>query len=373
MNRSKFTQRLVYPFAGLVVVALLTGMAWVVRGREAPQAAATSQTPVPVRITTITSLRPSHMRELTGIVEARHVTELGFRVGGKIEHRQINIGSSVRADEELFRLDANDYQLQLESAEAELAVAVAASRRAEADEQRQKSLLATRSISDDEYDNALSQRDIARGRLKVAQRALELARNRLSYSILRAPAAGVIMEIYAERGQMVAEGQRVAKLAHDGEREIVVNIPERWLDSVKNSSASVTYWSLSGVTTAARLRELSPSADPVTRTFVARFTIVDAPVDVQLGMTATLHLRDPSQVDGFTLPASALVGEASTPSVWKVIDEQGQIAAVPVAVMKFARNEVIVSGSLAEGDQVVTAGAHKLDASRRVRKWEELR
>jgi membrane fusion protein, multidrug efflux system len=374
MTANKYTKFFTNLSVLITVGMLLIGMAWLVRGRETRELTEESkQAPIPVRIFTITSTKPTLPSTLTGIVEARYVTDLAFRVGGKIDQRLANVGNVVRSGAKLFQLDDNDYKLQVASAESELAVATAAMKRADADEQRQKSLLASRSISDDEYDNALSQRDIARGRRSVAQRALELARNRLSYSTLEAPAAGVILDVFAEQGQMVAEGQRVARLAHDGDRELVVNVPERWLGRLKSEEPTITYWSAPGVTSRANLRELSPSADPTTRTFVARFTILDLPADMQLGMTATLHLHESQPGESIALPSSALVGDSQKPSVWKVVDDSGQIVSVPVEVLKFARNEVIVKGALNEGDQIVSAGAHKLDPSVTVRKWEEMR
>ncbi len=377
MKKTHLRQVSVHVLAVAMVAILLTGMAWIVRGRppgEAGNGLDAVQPTVPVRVFTVGSKRPNLNYSLTGVVEARYVTDLAMRVGGKIEHRHINVGAQVQLNDHLFQLDTTDYKLQLESAEAELAVAIAAMKRADADEQRQKSLLASGSISDDEYDNSLSQRDIARGRRVVAERSLELARNRLSYTTLRTPAAGRILAVFAESGQMVTEGQPVARLAHDGERELVVNIPERWLAKVSHTEASISYWSMPGVSSKTRLRELSPNADPMTRTFVARFTIVDPPAALQLGMTATLHLEDEDgSKDAILLPATTLVGNKQSPQVWKVTDHDGHIQAVPVEVIKFTSNEILVRGELKDGDQIVSAGAHKLDEHVAVRKWEELR
>jgi membrane fusion protein, multidrug efflux system len=369
-----------------IAIGLLSGMAWIVRGRAIKDDATATDVveSLPVRLHQIQKGRTEQLRSLTGLVESRYVSELAFRVGGKIESRLVNVGDRVTAGQPLFKLELVDYELQLESAEADLASALATLKQASSDEARLRSLRSTGSVSADEYDKSLAARDVATARRTSAERALELARNRLAYTTLAAPADGVVTALMAERGQVVAEGRSVARLTQGNELEIVVGVPEKYVVGLKDSAAQISFWSLPGVITQGQLRELSPTADPVTRTYEARFSIINAPQQLQLGMSATLHLASLIDQDAISIPASALVsrqqrfvqvdsGPVETPFVWKVVDDAGHIEAVPVDVISYGESEVIVCGELSSGDLIVSAGVQKLDSDMTVQRWEELK
>jgi len=370
-----------------VAVGLLGGMAWVVRARGAPTSPGESieaAYAIPARLYTIQAQRRGATRTLAGTIQARYETELAFRVGGKIETRQVDVGSRVAAGDVLFKLEVDDYELQAESMAADVASAEATYKQASADEVRMRSLRASRSVSDDEYDQALARRDVAAARRTSTQRSLALARNRLNYTTLQAPAEGIVTALMAESGQVVADGRSVARIAQSNELEVVVGVPERMVAGLAESAVKITYWSLPGVTSQTKLRELAPTADPIARTYEAKFTVIDAPPELQLGMSATLHLNTGNDGDGIAVPSGALasnrerlvgVGGASseTSIVWKVLDEAGHLAAVPVEVIRYGQEEIIVRGSLAAGDRIVSAGVHKLDSGVTVRKWEELK
>jgi multidrug efflux system membrane fusion protein len=360
----------------IVAVGLLGGMAWLVRGSSSPQAASVSPEAalsIPARLFTVTSQPASSTRALAGVVQARYETELAFRVGGKIAGRLVDVGSRVAAGDVLFRLELEDYELQLDSAAAELASAIATYKQAKADEDRMRTLKESRAVSDDEYDESLARLEVAVARSTAAERALELARNRLDYTTLEAPAGGIVTAIFAESGQVVAEGRSVAKLTQGDELEVVVDVPERLLAGLAESAASITYWSQPGVYSRTKLRELSPTADPITRTYEARFTILEARPGLQLGMSATLQLNSPQVNAGFVLPSGALAGNRSAPLVWKVLDEAGHVASVPVEVVSYGQDEIVVRGELSEGDRIVSAGVHRLDSGVTIRTWEELK
>ena len=193
----------------IVAVGLLGGMAWIVRGRVEPDSQGYSPEAahsVTVRLYTIRPSTQDTTRTLTGVVQARYETELAFRVTGKISARLVEVGTKVSAGDPLFKLELQDYELQVESSAADLASAEATYKQAVADEARMRTLKASRSVSDDEYDQALASREVAAARRTAATRALELARNRLKYTTLEAPADGVVTAIMAESGQVVADG-----------------------------------------------------------------------------------------------------------------------------------------------------------------------
>ena len=308
-------------------------------------------------------------REFVGVVRARYETDLGFRVGGKIVARVVNVGDRVHTGDVIARLDPQDLQLQVESAEAELAAATSNLAQAAADLERYTTLKDRGFAAIAEFDRKKAANDEAEGRLARARRALDLARNQLAYAELKADADGVITATLAEPGQVVAIGQAVARLAHRGEKEAVVALPETWLGEARQAKATVRLWSDRDRRFEAQLRELSPQADPATRTYAARFTILDADDTVAFGMTATVTLERAADAPVAKLPLSAVLNRGTGPSVY-VVDDTGALALQPVTVAAFTDDAALVTAGVNDGDRIVTLGVQKLEAGLKVRAIE---
>jgi RND family efflux transporter MFP subunit len=320
----------------------------------------------PVQVRPVTYENGDADREFVGVVRARHETDIGFRVAGKIVARSVNVGDHVRSGALIARLDAQDLKLQVESAEAELAAATSSLAQAAADYERYSTLRGRGFASVAEFDRKKAANDEATGRLERARRSLELARNQLEYADLKADADGVITATLAEAGQVVAVGQPVARLAHRGEKEAVIALPEGWLDEARTSKATVRLWSDPDRRFAARWRELSPQADPATRTYAARFTIDGADDTVAFGMTATVALTRRAQSRVAKVPLSAILNRGSGPSVY-VVDTSGALELRPVTVASFTEHAALIAAGLHEGETIVTVGVQKLEAGLRVR------
>ena len=323
----------------------------------------------PVQVQRVAFQAGEASREFVGVVRARYETDLGFRVAGKIVERMVNVGDRVRAGDVIARLDAEDFRLQVESARAELSAALSSVAQTGADEQRYAQLRERGYASVADYDRKKAAKDEAAGRLERAQRSLDLARNQLAYAELKADADGVITATVAEPGQVVAIGQAVARLAHRGEKEALVALPETWLDEARKSSATVRLWSDSKRKFTARLRELSPSADPATRTYAARFSIEDPNDVAALGMTAIVTLSHATDAEMAKLPLSAVINRGTGPSVY-VVDTTGALVLQPVTLASFTEDAALVTGGVQNGDKVVTLGVQQLIAGQRVRTIE---
>jgi len=320
----------------------------------------------PVQVQRVAFAREQSSRDFVGVVRARYETDLGFRVAGKIVARVVNMGDRVQADDIVARLDPRDFKLQVESAEAELSAATSSLAQAAADEERYATLKARGFAAVAEFDRKKAARDEAEGRLERAKRALDLARNQLAYTDLKAGADGVITATLAEPGQVVAVGQPVARLAHRGEKAAVVALPETWLGEARGSDASVRLWSDPDRRFAAHLRELSPQADPATRTYAARFTILDADDTVALGMTSTVTLTRAADAPVAKIPLAAVLDRGAGPSVF-VVDDAGKIELQPVKVAAFTQDAALVTGGITDGEKVVTLGVQKLVPGTKVR------
>jgi RND family efflux transporter MFP subunit len=323
--------------------------------------------PQPVRAAAVTLTAAEETRSYTGTIKPRYESDLGFRVSGKIVERFINIGDKVTPGMTLAKLDDTDYRLSLESADAELRAAESTLAQAAADEQRYGRLTQGGWTSAASYDQKKAAADEARGRVERAQRSLALAKNQLDYTSLRATEAGVVTALPIEVGQVVGAGQLIARVARLDELEAVVSIPESRIDTDRNASPSVTLWAAPDHVYEARLREVSPQADPATRTYQARYSILKPDEGIALGKTATVHLAQMGNSAEARLPLAAVFKDEGQPSVWLIDEAHGRVTKKSVDVSSWTETSAIVSGGLQTGQKIVAAGVHKLDAGVPVR------
>lgn len=330
----------------------------------------TAQQPAPARPVLVTTVHYEAQvsdRSFVGTIRPRIESDLGFRVAGKVAKRLVEVGSVVAAGQPLATLDEVDLNLQAEQAAAELGAATGVLAQAGAAEIRTKELRQKGWSTDAQLDQAKATADEARARLNRAQRSVELTKNSLSYATLLADAPGVVTATLVEPGQVVVAGQAAIRVARLTEKEVVVAIPETLLTRAKSGEAQVSIWSEPGKRHVAKLRELAPSADPATRTYLAKFSMPDAGSDVQLGMTATLILSDPASDRVARLPLSALFDQGDGPSLYVVDSKTGAITLKRVIVKSYESSDVLVSGGVAEGAEVVALGVQKLDPAQKVR------
>jgi RND family efflux transporter MFP subunit len=305
-------------------------------------------------------------RSFVGTIRPRIESDMGFRVPGKVDKRLVEVGQRIDVGQPLATLDEIDLKLQAEQAEAELSAAAGALTQAAAAENRSKELHAKGWTTDAQLDQAKAAADEARARLNRAKRTVELTKNARSYATLVADARGVVTATLIEPGQVVAAGQTAIRVARLAEKEAVVAIPETLVERAKAGTATVALWSDPDKKYAARLREISPSADPVTRTYLAKFSLPDAGDNVELGMTATLTLAGPATLRVARLPLSALFRQGGDPSLY-VVDDKGDVTLQPVEVRSYESNDVVISAGVSEGAKVVALGVQKIDPSEKVR------
>lgn len=330
----------------------------------------TAQEPAPARPVLVTSVHYQAQvsdRSFVGTIRPRIESDLGFRVAGKVSKRLVEVGTLVEAGQPLAMLDEVDLNLQAEQAEAELSAATGVLAQAGAAEARVKELRQKGWSTDALMDQARAAADEARARLNRAQRSVELTKNSLSYATLVADAPGVVTATLIEPGQVVTAGQAAIRVARLAEKEVMVAIPETLLTRAKSGEAQVSIWSKPDKRYAARLRELAPSADQATRTYLAKFAIPDASNEVQLGMTATLILSDPASERVARLPLSALFDQGDGPSLYVADSKTGAVTLERVAVKAYERDDVLISGGVAEGANVVALGVQKLNPAEKVR------
>ena len=309
------------------------------------------------------------MHTFTGTLQPRYLASVGFRVSGKISERNVELGEHVRKGQVLFRLNPDDSELQLRVAEADQVSAMSMLKQATAEEARLIQLRASGSVSQSDYDLALSTRDVAIARVDGAARRLTLAKNQRTYFDLIADSDGLVTSIQAEAGQVVAVGQPVLQIMQNDELEVVVSLPEGLVGEVRKLSAIATLWSRSELKLRAELRELSPIADSASRTYDAKFRLLDQAKDLAIGMTASIQLSDPKE-SGITVPLTSISSRNDHPIVWRIEPQTGKVEAIPVDVIEYRSDTAIIRGELQQGDRIVSAGVQRIDENVKVRVWE---
>jgi RND family efflux transporter MFP subunit len=304
-------------------------------------------------------------RSFTGLVSARVQSNLGFRVSGKIVQRFVDAGEVVRAGQPLMRIDPTDIQLGLTAKENAVAAAKATAVQAAADEERYRKLVEDGWSTRQRYEQAKAVFDSANAQLAAAEAQAEVARNETGYSLLAADADGTVVETLGEPGQVVAAGQAVIRLARSGPREATVNLPETIRPAI-GSSASAAIYGNSSQHWPARLRQLSNSADPLTRTYEARYVLEGAAALAPLGATVTVWIPSDQSSEASEIPLSALFDDGKQSGVWVFEPATSTVSFRPVQVKSLADETAIVIG-VKPDERVAALGAHLLHDGSKVR------
>ncbi|WP_449434566.1 efflux RND transporter periplasmic adaptor subunit [Pseudomonas putida] len=301
-----------------------------------------------------------------GEVRARLEPELAFRIGGKVSKRLVEEGQRVKAEQALAELDPQDVRLQLEANRAQLAAAEANLALVRAERERYQKLLDRQMVSHSQYDNAENLYRAGLARLKQAKAEVEVAGNQAEYAVLRAPQAGVIAKRQVEVGQVVAAGQTVFILAADGEREVVIGLPEhQFAHFAVGMGVSVELWSHPNQRFAGRIRELSPAADPRSRTFAARIAFTSGNTPAELGQSARVFIAHKGPI-ALAVPLAAVNAENGQAYIWRVKQDR-HLERVLVRLGPYGTDSVPVLEGLNPGDWVVAAGGHVLHEGQQVR------
>jgi RND family efflux transporter MFP subunit len=368
-----------------IAPALLAG-ALAACQREAPPPAAEIR---PVRTITIASRADSASVALTGTVQAQTEINQSFRIDGRLIERTVDIGDSVKRGQLIARLDTQNEESGLQAARAQLAAAQAQAIQAESNYQRMRELVVEDAVSRAQFEAAEATRKAAVAQVDAAQSQVALANNRLGFTRLVSDVAGIVTARGPQPGEVVSAGRMIIQVARDGARDAVFDVPAQIKDSAPldpevtvtpgKAAASgrappqrditVALSGNPGVTAKGRVREVAPRADQVTGTFAVRVRLIDPPPAMRLGSTVTGRFAlDP--VQGFTIPAAALVRADGKTAVWVFDPKTGTVALRGIVVRASDASLVQVGSGLAAGDVVVTAGVQALRPGQKVRAIE---
>lgn len=322
----------------------------------------------PVRTITVAEQLSGETVTVAGRVESQVQADLGFRIGGRLVERAVNVGDVVTAGQLLARLDPADEENGLRAAEANLAAAEAQLTEAQSNFERQRQLYDRGFLAKAGLERAEAARNTAQSATDAARAQYGVAKRRLNDTVLLADSPGTVVAIGAEPGEVVTPGRMVVQIARDQGLDAVIDVPQGIIGAEPNLNAEITV-ALSqnpAVQSRGRIREVAPRADATTGTFRVRIGLIDPPADMRLGaaVTATTTL-DP--VGSIEIPASALTSADGQPAVWVVDAASSAVALRPITVDRFTPASVVVLDGLAPGDVVVTAGVQALRPGQTVR------
>lgn len=323
----------------------------------------------PIRPAMVVQPQPSMalVDSYPGEVRARLEPELAFRIGGKVVKRLVDVGGRVKKDQPLAELDPQDVRLQLEATRAQVAAAEANLQTVRAERERYKTLLERNLVSRSQFDNIENQYRSGEARVKQIKAEYDVARNQAEYAVLQASQDGVIARRAVEVGQVVAAGQTVFTLAADGEREVLISLPEQGFGRFEiGQQVEVELWSQPGQRFPGRIREMAPAADPQSRTFAARVAFTEGKVPAELGQSARVFIASNGEVP-LAVPLSALSAEQDQPFVWVVTPDEHKVQRRLVRIGAYGDDRVPVLEGLSASDWVVAAGVQVLREGQQVR------
>jgi RND family efflux transporter MFP subunit len=304
----------------------------------------------------------------SGEIRARHEADLGFRIGGKMVARYVDVGAEVKKGAILARLDPEDVRLSESAAQAQVRAATTDLGFAKSEFSRFENLVREKFVSASALDAKRSAYQSAQARLEQARAQLGVNRNQFQYAVLAADQDGVITSVSAEPGQVLSAGQPVARLARPDEKDAVINVSENRLAELQQAKdITVNLWANAGKTYHGKLRETAPGADPTTRTYAAKIAILNPDPEVKLGMTVSVSLVAESPANLALLPLTALYQKDGKPALWIVDPKSNKVGLRAVEVGQYREDGVTVVKGVVSDELVVVAGVHKLVEGQLVR------
>lgn len=301
-----------------------------------------------------------------GTIAARHISNQGFRVSGTVAKRMVEVGQHVATGQPLLQLDPANLELTRQQASAQLDAAKSKAAQAKVDLGRDAVLLKQNFISQAAYDRDKVALDTATAQLQAAQAQYGEATNQVDYGTLRAAVDGLVTSIDVDVGQVVNSGKTAVSIARDGDREVVISVPESRVNQLRSATDfTVTLWAVPGKSWQARLREIDPAAEKTTGTYDAHVTVQDPGSSMLLGMTAYVHIKGADSGRLFAVPLTALVYPQHAPEVWKV-GADGTVKTVPVTLESIHTDMAYIASGLAKGDVIVTQGGDLLHEGEKV-------
>lgn len=319
----------------------------------------------PVRALVLAAGNVGSSTEFSGDVRPRYESRLGFRVGGKISARRVEVGTVVKRGQVLMQLDPQDLRLGREQAMASFRAAQTNAELANSEMKRYQGLRGQNFVAQAVLDQKIAAAQSSQANMEAARAQLHEQANQTGYASLASDTDGVVTGIDAEVGQVVQAGTPVVRVARTDDKEVVIGVPEDQVDALRKvQSVNVRLWADPNQSIVGTIREVSPIADAATRTYTVKVSIPER-TDVRLGMTAVVVLAHAGAGPAIRVPLSALYQNKGATAVWVI--ENGAVRMAPVQVGGVAGNDVMLASGVQPGQTIVTAGVNLLKPGQKVK------
>lgn len=320
----------------------------------------------PVKSMIVGEVQEMPLLYFPGVIQPDAEVDLSFEVGGRIIEFPARRGLTVSEGDLLARLDPSNYENQVRNAEADLG-------RAQSSLDRIAKALETGAVSEEEYSQAKAARDKAEAALSIQRKALEDTR-------LTARFEGVVSDTYADNFDTVSPGRPILRLQDVSTLAITIAVPEGYMrtaseELIEASDVHVVFDWLPDDVFPLTLKEFATTADPVTRTYRATFTM-SKPEEVWLipdGIgTVVIRRPLPEDVADMILVPSDAVGftAAGEPFVWALEETENGVYTARRQIIepgKRIRDQIVATAGLPSGTRIATAGITMLTEGRKVR------
>ncbi|PAW56112.1 efflux transporter periplasmic adaptor subunit [Pseudomonas moraviensis] len=339
-------------------------------------AACSKSEPPPEPVRPVLSIKVQALNEETlgrfaGSIQARYESNTGFRVGGRIASRNVDVGTEVQKGTLLATLDPSDQQNQLRSAQGDLAKVQAQLINAQANARRQQALFDRGVGAQAQLDIAITDLKTTQASLDQARAAVDQSKDQLGYTELRADHKAVVTAWNAEAGQVVTAGQQVVTLAQPDIKEAVIDLPDTLVDQIPADVVFLVAGQLDpSINTTATIREIEPQAQSATRTRRARLTLASTPEGFRLGTAISVTLSSAIK-PRIELPATALQEADGKTRIWVVDTSSKTVAPRDVSVISRTDGNVVLADGVKSGERVVSAGVNSLKPGQAVKLDED--
>lgn len=314
----------------------------------------------PVKALKIADFAGMAGRTFPGRAKATQEVDLAFEVPGTLAKRPVNIGDTVDQGELIAQLDQRRFLAELKAAEAQVT-------KDKANFERAEELIKQDFISKTQYDEL-------EARLAVAESNLDLAQKALADSVIEAPFAGVIANLFVDNYTAVKPKQPVARLLDASRIEFVVNIPEQFISLARRvHNLRVTFDAFADVEIPAEIKEIGSEATQATRTYPVTL-IMDQPDGVRIlpgmaGVATGAGVEEASGGTSVDVPVTAVFSPDGNGEsyVWVIDENNMTVSRRPVVVESLANTGITLSEGLQPGEWIAIAGVHYLEEGQKVR------
>ncbi len=325
----------------------------------------------PVKTAAVVRSPETASREFPGIARAARQARLAFRVGGPLLDLPVEVGQFVAKGSLIARIDPRDFRVQVDRLTARLAAYEAQLTDARLQYERYKNLLATKSAPQAEYDHARAVYEDLTARAAETRQGLEDARNALGDTRMSAPFNGYVHQKHVETHDNVQAKQPIITFLDCSVIEVTAGIPEEMVsEHISFTGFACTFDAYPGMRTGAQLLELGRKPSPSNQSYplTVRLSPPDS-ISIRPGMAATVcvSFTNNETPAPLSIPVEAVVDDAGgAPFVWIVNAGKSTVEKRSVTPGRLLENGIEITQGLAEGEVVVSAGAHYLHQGQKV-------